>query len=549
MFREVKEEKNFGIKKGGLFSSNSVEVLFEHLKVNLFPEATIDMFSERLLLAPSLGMQQWIQMQLASSLAISCGFTTTFLNKGVNILREKMFCSQRDYFLPTKLELFLRIVHEIEQIYSSSDPLWQPLVTYVQGKELRQIALAKHLTQLFERYGIYANRASLAWETSPSNWQEALWAKIFQEWDYPQRVLLECQGKETIPELSVHLFAFSHLSPLHFYFFCKVSRYVPVYFYQLSPCQEFWSDLPLDHPSLLGSMGKVGREMAKLVERSDTSTEEAYIIFGGNTQLKQLQRDLLTLQTADQILDDDSIQVHVSTTPHQEIENLYRLLNSLLAAGGIEPKDVIVMAPQISFYAPYIQSIFGKEIEYQIADMPMQQSHLLVGGLFLLLDLEKKRWSAPAVLELFDHPLFCKKHALSEEDLLQIKTWVQKTGARWAIDGEHRISLLKKGHCQKNVMDATATWMESFGHLIEELALSSAPERINLHQAETLGNFIVLIKALYADLKALDTQKTLQGWVAFLKQLVETYFIFSDDSETFFAGLEKNRKCRKTFSQ
>ncbi|HEY4832971.1 MAG TPA: exodeoxyribonuclease V subunit gamma, partial [Waddliaceae bacterium] len=376
MFNQINEENNFGIKNGEFFLSNSVEVLFEHFKINLFAKDGC-VFAERFLIAPSLGMQQWVHMQLASTLPIACGITTTFLNKGIDILREKLFYTQKEYFLPAHLELFLRIKQEIDLALDSSDPIWQPLIAYVQGasfasigqvaprgKEGRKIALAKHLTTLFERYGIYANRACLEWEKKPCGWQEALWAKIFHHWDYPQRALLALRQKKNIPSgLSVHLFAFSHISPLHFQFLCKASCQVPIYFYQLSPCQEFWSDLPCDHPTLLGSMGKVGKEMAKLIEESNVNVEEAYVVFGGNTRLKSLQRSLLTLQTTENILDngeiDDSIQIHRSATCQREIENLYQRLLSILTEEGMEPKDVIVMAPQITTYAPYIQAIFG----------------------------------------------------------------------------------------------------------------------------------------------------------------------------------------------
>jgi exodeoxyribonuclease V gamma subunit len=547
MFKKEKEDKYFGIKKGGIFFSNSVEVLFEHLKVTLF-SVDQDIFSERLLLVPSLGMQQWIHMQLASFFSISCGFTATFLNKGMGLLCEKLFYPQKDRFLPSQLELFLRIEHEISQILSLPDPIWQPLVTYVQGKEARLISLARHLAKLFEKYGIYANGASVDWERKPSNWQEALWAKIFRDWDYPQRTLSVLRRKPHVPsDLTVHLFAFSHLSSLHFSFFCQISNDIPVYLYQLSPCQEFWSDLPLDHPTLLGSMGKVGREMAKLIEASDTDADFAYVVFGGQTQLRQLQRSLLTLQELTTTYEDDSVQVHAALTPHQEIENLYRILHSMFSKGEIEPKDVIVMAPQITHYAPYIQSVFNR-IPYQIADMPVQAKDRLVSGLFLLLELEKKRWCAPAVLALFSHSLFRKKQGFSEEECLQISTWVQKIGIYWAVDSNHRDKLLKKSHCRKALFDETATWMQGLGYLIEELALSSEQPLVSFSQAELLGTVIQLIQTLHSDLGELEVTKTLIEWVAYFRKLSTSYFAL-EDAETFFSALEKIEKAAEHFAE
>ncbi|MBI3900982.1 MAG: exodeoxyribonuclease V subunit gamma, partial [Chlamydiia bacterium] len=457
MFKKIKE---FGIKKGGVLYSNALEVLFEHLKLRLFPEGC-DPFTESLLIVPSLGMQQWIQRELADSLGIACGFKPVFLHQALEILRKRSFCEQRAPLIPTPFELALAIESEIRMIQESPEALWAPLITYIQGKEGRKWALVHHLAQLFEKYGLYAQGSAEHWEHQPEGWQQALWARVFKKWDYPHRIMTALYPNNVQQDTHVHLFAFSHLSPLHFQFFSRLSTHLPVHFYQLSPCQEFWSDLAgQDHPSLLGSMGKVGREMARLIEESDSEVEEAYLVFGGQTQLRRLQRDLLRLQVTEERVDDLSIQVHSLTTPHQEVENLYHILVNLFTHEGIEPKEVIVMAPQITHYTPYIQAIFEDKIPYQIADMPMEQTHPLLKGLMLMLNLERRRWSSLALLELVDYPLFAKKQGLTEKERLEIRAWMQKTGIRWAVDKEHRAALLKKGGCQKELKEGAATWME-----------------------------------------------------------------------------------------
>ena len=538
-----------GIEAAAL--SNSVEVLFEHLKANLFSEAVVTdsgVFSERILITPSNGMQQWIQTRLAASLDVAAGITTAFLDKGVSMVRQRVFEPNQGKPLPTRLELILEIEAAISEAVLTQEAVWAPLVKYVNGKERRKTALALYLAQLFERYGVCAGEASLDWEQKPSNWQEALWAKVFSRWDYPQRALQGLKSKEMIPSgLSIHLFAFSHISPLYFHFFRQAGRNVPVYLYHLSPCQEFWSDLPFDHPSLLGPMGKMGRAMARLIEESDTLAEESYILFGGNEQLKQIQRDLLTLQPTQTCVEDSSIQVHSASTRRQEIANLHTLLVELADQGGIEPRDVVVMAPNITLYAPYIQAIFGRCLDYQIADMPSQKGIPAVEGLFLLLGLEKKRWCAPAVLELFDHPLFRKKWNFSEEDLACIRLWVRQTGIRWGMDGAHRALLLEKVSGENMEVEETATWMDGLGHLIEELAIPYEPPRIEFTQAETLGKTVELIASLYKDTRELDEKKTLSQWTQFFKRLAQTYFMCTDESEPLFALFEKIEKSGRLF--
>ncbi|MFC2049454.1 exodeoxyribonuclease V subunit gamma, partial [Chlamydiota bacterium] len=345
--------------------------------------------------------------------------------------------------------------------------------------------------------------------------------------------------------LTVHLFGFSHISPLYFHFFRQAGRHIPVYLYQLSACQEFWSDISSEHSSLLGPLGKTGRAMARLIEESETPTEENYLFFGGEEQLKQIQRDLLTLQPTQSLSDDPSIQVHSASTRREEVVNLHSLL---LELNGIEPRDIIVMAPNIALYAPYIEAVFGKYLDYQIADMPSQKGLPIIEGLFLLLGLEKRRWSAPAVLELFEHPLFRKKWNFSDEDLEQIRVWVRQTGIRWGVDGPHRVSLLQRESGERVPVESAATWMDGLGHLIEELAIPYAPSRIDFTQAETLGKTVELLSSLYKEMRELEAEKPLSEWAQFFKRIAETYFVCGEESEPLFALLEKLEKGGRLFA-
>ena len=536
-----------GIKSVAL--SNSVEILFEHLKANLFSEG-VGVFSERILITPSSGMQQWIHTQLASSLGVAAGLSSVFLDKGVAKIREQVFESRMHKPLPSHLELFLEIEARITEALEAAetDSIWTPLVKYLESKDKRKTALSLYLTKLFERYGTCGGIAALDWQQKPSNWQEALWAKVFSRWDYPQRALQDFKVKEIIPtDMSVHLFAFSYITPLYFHFFCQVPSQVPIYIYQLSPCQEFWSDLTPDYPSLLGSMGKMGRSMARLIEESGVPTLENYIVFGGETQLKRLQRDLLHLQTTERYLDDSSIQVHTISTRREEVAALHNYLLELADKEGILPSDIVVMAPNIILYAPYIQAIFGKHLDYKISDMPSQKGCPSIEGLFLFLDLEKKRWSAPAVLELFEHPLFRKKWNFTDDDLAHIREWVRRTGIRWGVDATHRSQLLSQVSGEPVALEGAATWMEGLGHLIEELAMPYEPTRIDFSQAETLGKTVQLIHSLYKDIRELKHEKTLKDWTQFFKKMSQNYFLCSDNNEPLLALLEEIEKAYAHF--
>lgn len=158
-------------------------------------------------------MQGWIQMQLADSIGIAGGITPLFLDKAIDLLTKKFFRSKQEHLIPNQLELFLALERELQQVMEESGAIWEPLQRYLKGKEHRLIPLAQHLCQLFRRYGVFANVSAKQWERSAQSWQEVLWARVFKKWSYPQRALLDLEEKrEEAGDLSVHLFAFSHLS-------------------------------------------------------------------------------------------------------------------------------------------------------------------------------------------------------------------------------------------------------------------------------------------------------------------------------------------------
>ncbi|MCC5831569.1 MAG: exodeoxyribonuclease V subunit gamma [Chlamydiales bacterium] len=491
-----------------LFFSNSVEKLFEKLKERLFHHGSSP-FSKRLVIVPSPAMEGWIRGCLAQELGIAAGIETSFLDKALHTLFEM------EPF-PGKLELLLLIEAELEELKEE----WEPLKKYLCGKEKRTVALSQRLAQLFIRYGIYGHAAPSRWEKKPKSWQEELWRRVFKKRTYPLKMLPGLKLKEC--NASIHLFAFSHLPPLYFHFFQQLPS---VHFYQLSPCREFWSDLSVEHP-LLTHFGRLGREMARLIEESDLVVEEVYEVPQKESQLHRFQRELLDLERYDRV-EDDSIELHLSSTRHHEIQNLRRTLITLLNESEWEPRDILVMAPDIALYEPYIRALF-QDLPYQIADMPMQQKDPEIEGLSLLLDLEKRRFSAPALLELFCHPLFRKKRGWNEEDLLQIREWIEETGIRWGLDEKNRDALLKKRHCVNGVADEGATWKAGIDHLIEELAITHNPKRIDFTQAELLGEWKQAVDSIASDFISLREGRTLREWADWLKALHAKYFSTSD---------------------
>lgn len=408
-------------------------------------------------------------------------------------------------------------------------------------------------------------------------------------------------------DTQVHLFAMSYLPRLQHNFLTHLSSVFPVNYYLLSPCQAFWSDIHSDRENqwlqaywkkrkisqaqqqdlegylqdrnpLLANFGKLGREMAQQMEESEFQTFEDYALAGGViehaqyeslisdlveidpfkkplTLLEALQADLTLLRTPHSdykvvIKDnDDSIQVHIASTPMREVQILYDLLVGLVTTHAhrtnpIVVGEIIVMTPNINLYAPYIKAIFSSNesvLNAQIMDLSVIAGSPFIQGFLHLLALPFSRWDVTTLLQLFDYPAFQKRQQLTREDIRCIREWIKASDVRWGEDSFHRNELLKRDHCPQGMMENSpiGTWEYAIERLLfglimhktqDACATATSPllplENIEGTQSLLLGRWILLLRSLRKDLACLidGTCLSLKEWSDFLHCLSECYF-------------------------
>jgi len=632
--------------KPTVYFSNRIEILYQKLKQKLFVQSCSNPFLRRMIVVPSSAIKNWLMLEMAKDpeLTVAAGLEIIGIEKVV----DKLVVKKK---IPSLLELGLALEIEIKtQILSSQDPVWFPLKKYLNIKsssstlsrkaERRLSLLSLNLARLFLRYGTYGLKMVQEWlDHSPDHWQGVLWNKIHEnrEWSCLASELSEAVFiPEILENREIHLFSISFFSKGHFSFFERLAELVPVSWYQLSPCQAFWSDLCSDRERanlraywqkkgitsaqemqldeylrdcnpLLANFGILGREMAKLIEESSLVAETDYSINCHIPQLEQynalifdhyhesvgklsllnaIQGDLVLLrnpedsQKVELNVDDDSLQIHCATSKMREIEALYQTLMHLMQKNldsqtPVTPADIIVMAPDIMTYEPYIKTVFGSsesQIDFHILDLQMPNQCSLIRGFIRLLDLSTSRWDAISLMQLFDEPDFKSAQGFKEEEILEIKDWVVKAGVRWGADAAHRDELLVRDHCTNGMMEKsnTGTWEGSFERLIAGLVVlagSSPADSLNLAvqpvqaiestAAELFGKFIKLMRSMQADLRVLNsgTKLTLKEWVLYLKCLAETYFGVVDksmnnaDEQSLLDIFDGIRRCSFSFKE
>ena len=148
--------------------------------------------------------------------------------------------------------------------------------------------------------------------------------------------------------------------------------------------------------------------------------------------------------------DDRSVQVHSCHGPARQIDVLREVLLGLLADDEtLEPRDILVMCPDIETYAPLIVADFGlgdvvqgvhpaHRLRVRLADRSLVQTNPLLGVASQLLPLAGGRVTASEVLNLAQAAPVRARFGFTDDDLEDITRWVRQANIRWGFDHEHR---------------------------------------------------------------------------------------------------------------
>lgn len=435
---------------------------------------------------------------------------------------------------------------------------------------------------------------------TPDVWQARLWRELArgQEGLHRARLREDLLGQIKDGRLDrtklphrVSLFGISHLPLFHLHAFAELSRLIEVNLFLIDPCQEYWADIISDREikkirrknpqvaeniewyhfekgnRLLAAMGALGREFFALISDLDCEIIEQFEAPREDTILGYLQSDILHLRDRDRsIVDesagsalesqtssgpepgmiglsdrDNSIQVHACHSPMREIEVLHdNLLDMFEQDPELLPKDIIVMAPDIEAYAPYVRAVFDSQtdpslrIPYSIADQSPRNQSRMADGFLALLDINSGRFGATQVLSLLEFAGVKERFDLLESDLDIIEHWVKATRIRWGIDAESRLNPGFAGSSEN-------TWQAGLERLLLGYAMPGEKrhmfngvlpyDNIEGREAQILGNFLNFFNRLVAWSTELEQPRTLGQWQTTLTALIDGFLRPDENGE------------------
>jgi len=463
-----------------LHLSNRLEVLADRLAHDLAATKG-DPMMLRTVVVSSAETSRWLSMQLADRQGLAMGVRYPFLRRVVDELATAMLGGQRrDSALFGREALAWWFFDKLPEFATHQD--FDLVRHYLRdGTALRRFELARRIADLFDQYQVYRPQMLKRWDIADTEggWQGVLWRALRRDLNGHESFVdlhhaLSRQDDESVvasrlPD-SLAIFSLNTIPPAFLDVLRKASEHLRVDLYLLTPTDEYWSDLltkkqqlkkggdaddPRGNP--LGiSLGKLGRDLLdQLINREAQQASEHFEHPVHHTLLGWLQEDLRSLRdrstepSKESVSEDDtSIEIHSCHGLMREVEVLHDYLLGLFQDDAtLKTRDIIVMAPNIEVYAPYISAVFGapesdfSNLPYSLADQSARSGLGTADAFLKLLDLGLSRFESTRVLSLLETEVFRRCFQLDGDDLEQIRVWIKECGTVWGLDAEHRAKL------------------------------------------------------------------------------------------------------------
>jgi exodeoxyribonuclease V gamma subunit len=370
----------------------------------------------------------------------------------------------------------------------------------------RRFGVVRRIADLFDRYGVHRPEMVRGWadregsERPEVAWQAELWGRLRERIGRPspaERLDVACQRIRADPRLldlpaRLSLFGLTRIPRSYLDVLAAIAGARDVHLFVLHPSPTLWEQVRealqarapvvcrredrtalLPTNRLLASWGRDARELQLVLAAAGESDDQHYPLAPRPTTLLELiQSDVREDRQAPGPPlpgepdarpslgpSDRSVQVHACHGRERQVEVLRDAVLHLLEEDPtLEPRDVIVMCPDIDMFAPLIQATFGagrvegpvdgedRELEgkrlpdlrVRLADRSLRQTNPVLGVISQLLELADQRATASQLLDFADREPVRRRFGFDDDDVARMQDWVVASGIRWGLDAPHR---------------------------------------------------------------------------------------------------------------
>ncbi len=452
----------------------------------------------------------------------------------------------------------------------------------------RRFSSVRHIADLFDRYGVHRPSMLRAWATGSDGdgagdplpdgmrWQPELWRRLREHVGTPspaERLPGGCRRLRDEPaalELPERLsfFGLTRLPASYLDVLEAVAGHREVHLFLLHPSPALWDRVRphatattparrADDPSadmprnpLLRTWGRDAREMQLVLGGRAQTDEHRALEAEPATLLGRLQADVRAdrpppgapldghrderplLAAADR-----SVEIHSCHGRGRQVEVMRdAILHALAEDPTLEPRDILVMCPDVEAFAPLVHATFAgdepdaedaevaaertPDIRVRLADRSLRQTNPLLGVVAQLLDLVPARLTAAQVLDLAAREPVRRRFGLDDDDLARLDRWAADCGVRWGLDRDHRAAY--------GLADIEAnTWRAGLDRLLAGVAMAEEDDRliggvlplddVDSGAIDLAGRLAELVERVGAQLDALSTARPVTAWAETLR--------------------------------
>ncbi|MCW2993573.1 MAG: exodeoxyribonuclease gamma subunit, partial [Conexibacter sp.] len=475
-----------------------------------------DPFVPEVVAVPTRGVERWVAQQVGMRLGICANVAFPSPRRLVDetVAVASGFDADADPWVPERMVWpLLEVVDD-----HLGEPWLAELAAHLdgtRGDRSRRLRMVQHLAILYDRYALYRPELLREWQATDDDrgWQAELWRRLRARLDQPGPAERQEEAARRLladPELSplperIALFGLTRLPARHLEILAALADARDVHLLLLQPSDASWravaaeferhgpvkrrADLPaalLPVNPLLASWGRDARELQLAIAGvADAVTDQHHHVDDGaaaSTLLQRLQADVRADRAPTPGTADRSLQIHGCHGTGRQVEVLRdAILHALQDDPTLEPRDVIVMCPDIEQFAPLIEATFGAgeteavageaDLRVRLADRALRETNPVLGVVARLLELTTARVTASEVLDLADREPVRRRFRLGQDDMSRLEEWVAAAGVRWGFDAPHRAPF---------GLDAVAqgTWRAGLDRLLVGVAMSEDEPRL-----------------------------------------------------------------------
>ncbi|MFE1592466.1 exodeoxyribonuclease V subunit gamma [Nocardia sp. NPDC058705] len=447
----------------------------------------------------------------------------------------------------------------------------------------RRYSTAAHLAALFESYAAQRPQVLLDWAAGADTdgaggpvpddlaWQPRLWRALRAAVDAPspaERLADACahlRAEPTSIDLPdrLSLFGLTRLPADQLAVLTALAAHRDVHLWLAHPSPAMWTALSeaqavadvaavrpraddhgadlVSHP-LLAGLARDVRELEQCLNPVLDSDIHLAGETGANTLLGAVQAAVRADSAPETgAMPDGSVEVHACHGPARQVEVLRDLLLSTFAADPtLEPRDVLIMCPDVEAFAPLVRAAFGQrgsgvdlptegehpahQLRVRLADRGRAVTNPMLAVVIALLELADGRVTVTQVLDLAASETVRRRCGFDDDDIERLREWAAESGARWGI-GQRQREAFGLADFAQNTLNAAVDRI-LLGVTADEsgddwLDLALPLDDVDSNDVDLAGRFAEFIDRLAVCLRDLRGPRPAADWTTVLLRAVE----------------------------